>query len=107
MWERTGAQRPGNLALVRQGTVTVRLGDHERRAHRCLSSGEPACDQCCLAGFTHHCLEALLVDATFWLLAPGEEEAAAIRVQVAEDSLRLMQESLLVQEGECCALQQP
>ncbi|XP_063086327.1 SH3 domain and tetratricopeptide repeat-containing protein 1 isoform X5 [Cavia porcellus] len=50
-------------------------------------------------GFTHHCLEALLVDATFWLLAPGEEEAAAIRVQVAEDSLRLMQESLLVQEG--------
>ncbi|EHB03679.1 SH3 domain and tetratricopeptide repeats-containing protein 1 [Heterocephalus glaber] len=56
-------------------------------------------------GFTHHCLEALLVDATFWLLAPGEEEEeeeeeeAAICVQVAEDALRLMQESLLAQEG--------
>ncbi|KFO25735.1 SH3 domain and tetratricopeptide repeats-containing protein 1 [Fukomys damarensis] len=50
-------------------------------------------------GFTHHCLEALLVDASFWLLAPGEEEEAAIRVQVDEDALRLMQESLLAQEG--------
>ncbi|KAM6150282.1 SH3 domain and tetratricopeptide repeat-containing protein 1 [Erethizon dorsatum] len=50
-------------------------------------------------GFTHHCLETLLVDATFWLLAPCEEEEAAIRVQVAKDALRLMQESLLVQEG--------
>ncbi|XP_013362224.1 PREDICTED: SH3 domain and tetratricopeptide repeat-containing protein 1 isoform X2 [Chinchilla lanigera] len=50
-------------------------------------------------GFTHHCLEALLVDATFWLLAPGEEEETGIRVQVAEDALRLMQESLLIQEG--------
>ncbi|XP_023555675.1 SH3 domain and tetratricopeptide repeat-containing protein 1 isoform X2 [Octodon degus] len=51
-------------------------------------------------GFTHHCLETLLVDATFWLLVPSEEEeAAAIRVQVAEDALRLMQESLLLQEG--------
>ncbi|EGV91600.1 SH3 domain and tetratricopeptide repeats-containing protein 1 [Cricetulus griseus] len=29
-------------------------------------------------GFTHHCLENLLVDQTFWLLSPSEEEETAI-----------------------------
>ncbi|XP_021564791.1 SH3 domain and tetratricopeptide repeat-containing protein 1 [Carlito syrichta] len=50
-------------------------------------------------GFTHHCLENLLVDQAFWLLSPDEEEAAAIRVHVDEDALKRTHESLLVQEG--------
>lgn len=53
-----------------------------------------------LAGFTHHCLENLLVDQAFWLLSPSEEEETAIRVHVDEDTLKLTYESLLVQEGE-------
>nr|XP_020020925.1 SH3 domain and tetratricopeptide repeat-containing protein 1 [Castor canadensis] len=50
-------------------------------------------------GFTHHCLENLLVDQAFWLLSPSEEEETAIRVHVDEDTLKLTYESLLVQEG--------
>ncbi|XP_048220109.1 SH3 domain and tetratricopeptide repeat-containing protein 1 [Perognathus longimembris pacificus] len=55
-------------------------------------------------GFTHHCLENLLVDAAFWLLSAHqeeeeEEEETAIRVLVDQDALRLTHESLLVQEG--------
>ncbi|XP_075849045.1 SH3 domain and tetratricopeptide repeat-containing protein 1 isoform X4 [Microcebus murinus] len=50
-------------------------------------------------GFTHHCLENLLVDQAFWLLSPGEEEETAIRVHVDENALKLTHESLLVQEG--------
>ncbi|KAL2779962.1 SH3 domain and tetratricopeptide repeat-containing protein 1 isoform 2, partial [Daubentonia madagascariensis] len=50
-------------------------------------------------GFTHHCLENLLVDEAFWLLLPNEEEETAIRVHVDEDALKLTHESLLVQEG--------
>uniref|UniRef100_A0A8C3X9S0 SH3 domain and tetratricopeptide repeats 1 n=1 Tax=Catagonus wagneri TaxID=51154 RepID=A0A8C3X9S0_9CETA len=50
-------------------------------------------------GFTHHCLENLLVDQTFWLLAPDEDEETAIQVHVDEKALRLTHESLLVQEG--------
>ncbi|XP_066243817.1 SH3 domain and tetratricopeptide repeat-containing protein 1 isoform X1 [Saccopteryx leptura] len=50
-------------------------------------------------GFTHHCLENLLVDQAFWLLAPGEDEETAIRVHVDEEALRLTHENLLAQEG--------
>ncbi|KAM4854999.1 SH3 domain and tetratricopeptide repeat-containing protein 1 [Thomomys bottae] len=51
-------------------------------------------------GFTHHCLENLLVDPAHWLLSPREEEEeTAIRVLVDQDVLRLIHESLLVQEG--------
>ncbi|XP_047654153.1 SH3 domain and tetratricopeptide repeat-containing protein 1 [Phacochoerus africanus] len=50
-------------------------------------------------GFTPHCLENLLVDQTFWLLAPDEDEETAIQVHVDEEALRLTHESLLVQEG--------
>ncbi|XP_053778909.1 SH3 domain and tetratricopeptide repeat-containing protein 1 isoform X1 [Desmodus rotundus] len=50
-------------------------------------------------GFTHHCLENLLVDQAFWLLSPAEEEETAIQVHVDEEALRLTHESLLVQEG--------
>uniref|UniRef100_A0A8C9DFB5 SH3 domain and tetratricopeptide repeats 1 n=1 Tax=Prolemur simus TaxID=1328070 RepID=A0A8C9DFB5_PROSS len=50
-------------------------------------------------GFTHHCLENLLVDEAFWLLSPGEEEETAIRVHVDEDALKLTHESLLMQDG--------
>uniref|UniRef100_I3N7H4 SH3 domain and tetratricopeptide repeats 1 n=1 Tax=Ictidomys tridecemlineatus TaxID=43179 RepID=I3N7H4_ICTTR len=52
-----------------------------------------------LAGFTHHCLENLLVDRAFWLLWPGEEEETAIQVHVEEDALRRTHQSLLAQEG--------
>ncbi|XP_053422053.1 SH3 domain and tetratricopeptide repeat-containing protein 1 isoform X1 [Nycticebus coucang] len=50
-------------------------------------------------GFTHHCLENLLMDQNFWLLSPSEEEETAICVHVDEDALKLTHESLLVQEG--------
>ncbi|KAG8508678.1 SH3 domain and tetratricopeptide repeat-containing protein 1, partial [Galemys pyrenaicus] len=50
-------------------------------------------------GFTHHCLEDLLVDAAFWLLPPGKDEETAIRVHVDAATLGLTHESLLVQEG--------
>uniref|UniRef100_A0A8D2JI15 SH3 domain and tetratricopeptide repeats 1 n=1 Tax=Sciurus vulgaris TaxID=55149 RepID=A0A8D2JI15_SCIVU len=50
-------------------------------------------------GFTHHCLENLLVDQAFWLLSPGEEEETAIRVHVEEGALKLTYQSLLAQEG--------
>ncbi|XP_035874282.1 SH3 domain and tetratricopeptide repeat-containing protein 1 isoform X1 [Phyllostomus discolor] len=50
-------------------------------------------------GFTHHCLENLLVDQAFWLLSPAEDEETAIRVHVDEEALKLTHESLLVQEG--------
>ncbi|XP_076992419.1 SH3 domain and tetratricopeptide repeat-containing protein 1 [Tamandua tetradactyla] len=55
-------------------------------------------------GFTHHCLEHLLVDDNFWLRSPKEEEeegeeGAAITVQVDEAALRLAYERLLIQEG--------
>ncbi|XP_070318603.1 SH3 domain and tetratricopeptide repeat-containing protein 1 isoform X1 [Odocoileus virginianus] len=50
-------------------------------------------------GFTHHCLENLLMDQAFWLLEPDEDQETAVRVQVDEDALRLAYESLLVQEG--------
>lgn len=52
-------------------------------------------------GFTHHCLENLLVDQAFWLLSPSEDEEAAIEVHVEEEALRLTHESLLIQEGDC------
>nr|XP_031294032.1 SH3 domain and tetratricopeptide repeat-containing protein 1 isoform X2 [Camelus dromedarius] len=50
-------------------------------------------------GFTHHCLENLLMDQDFWLLAPHEDEETAIQVHVDEEALKLTHESLLVQEG--------
>ncbi|XP_059779634.1 SH3 domain and tetratricopeptide repeat-containing protein 1 [Balaenoptera ricei] len=50
-------------------------------------------------GFTHHCLENLLVDQTFWLLEPEEDEETAIQVHVDEEALKLTHESLLFQEG--------
>lgn len=50
-------------------------------------------------GFTHHCLENLLVDQAFWLLSPDEDEETAIQVHVDEEALRLTHESLLIQEG--------
>ncbi|XP_045429925.1 SH3 domain and tetratricopeptide repeat-containing protein 1 [Pipistrellus kuhlii] len=50
-------------------------------------------------GFTHHCLEDLLVGPAFWLRAPEEQEEAAVRVRVDEEALRLTHESLLVQDG--------
>lgn len=55
-----------------------------------------------LSGFTHHCLENLLVDQAFWLLWPGEEEETAIQVHVDEGALRLTHQSLLAQEGGSC-----
>lgn len=54
-------------------------------------------------GFTHHCLENLLVDQAFWLLSPDEDEETAIQVHVDEEALRLTHESLLIQEGDCYA----
>lgn len=56
----------------------------------------------CLAppGFTHHCLENLLVDQAFWLLSPGEDEETAVHVHVDKEALKLMHESLLLQEGD-------
>lgn len=64
---------------------------------------EPTGDQAiCSPGFTPHCLENLLVDQTFWLLAPDEDEETAIQVHVDEEALRLTHESLLVQEGGPC-----
>lgn len=50
-------------------------------------------------GFTHHCLESLLVDQAFWLRAPDEDEETTIRVYVDEEALKLTHESLLTQEG--------
>ncbi|EPY88704.1 hypothetical protein CB1_000159009 [Camelus ferus] len=50
-------------------------------------------------GFTHHCLENLLMDQDFWLLAPHEDEETAIQVHVDEEALKLTHESLLVQEA--------
>ncbi|XP_027827065.2 SH3 domain and tetratricopeptide repeat-containing protein 1 isoform X3 [Ovis aries] len=50
-------------------------------------------------GFTHHCLENLLMDQAFWLLEPDEDQETAVQVQVDADALRLAYESLLVQEG--------
>lgn len=52
-----------------------------------------------LAGFTHHCLENLLVDQTFWLLSPSEEEETAILMYVNKDALKQTHKSLLAQEG--------
>lgn len=52
-----------------------------------------------LAGFTHHCLENLLVDQTFWLLSPSEEEETAILMYVNKDALKQTHKSLLTQEG--------
>ncbi|KAI4585428.1 hypothetical protein MJG53_005662 [Ovis ammon polii x Ovis aries] len=52
-------------------------------------------------GFTHHCLENLLMDQAFWLLEPDEDQETAVQVQVDADALRLAYESLLVQEGMC------
>ncbi|XP_036902344.1 SH3 domain and tetratricopeptide repeat-containing protein 1 isoform X2 [Sturnira hondurensis] len=50
-------------------------------------------------GFTHHCLENLLVDQAFWLLSPADDEETTIQVHVDEEALRLTHEGLLVQEG--------
>ncbi|XP_026959607.1 SH3 domain and tetratricopeptide repeat-containing protein 1 isoform X2 [Sagmatias obliquidens] len=50
-------------------------------------------------GFTHHCLENLLVDQTFWLLEPDEDQETAIQVHVDDEALKLTHESLLFQEG--------
>ncbi|XP_040093563.1 SH3 domain and tetratricopeptide repeat-containing protein 1 isoform X2 [Oryx dammah] len=50
-------------------------------------------------GFTHHCLENLLMDQAFWLLEPDEDQETSVQVQVDADALRLAYESLLVQEG--------
>nr|XP_058923699.1 SH3 domain and tetratricopeptide repeat-containing protein 1 [Kogia breviceps] len=50
-------------------------------------------------GFTHHCLENLLVDQTFWLLEPDEDQETAIQVHVDEEALKRTHESLLSQEG--------
>ncbi|XP_041492123.1 SH3 domain and tetratricopeptide repeat-containing protein 1 [Microtus oregoni] len=50
-------------------------------------------------GFTHHCLENLLVDQTFWLLSPSEEEETAILMYVSKDALKQTHKSLLAQEG--------
>ncbi|XP_011372103.1 SH3 domain and tetratricopeptide repeat-containing protein 1 isoform X2 [Pteropus vampyrus] len=50
-------------------------------------------------GFTHHCLESLLVDQAFWLLEPDEDEETTIRVHVDEEALKLTHEGLLTQEG--------
>ncbi|XP_037687330.1 SH3 domain and tetratricopeptide repeat-containing protein 1 [Choloepus didactylus] len=51
-------------------------------------------------GFTHHCLENLLVDQDFWLLSPEEDEdEAAIEVHVDAAALVLMHKRLLIQEG--------
>ncbi|XP_036777217.2 SH3 domain and tetratricopeptide repeat-containing protein 1 isoform X3 [Manis pentadactyla] len=50
-------------------------------------------------GFTHHCLENLLLDQAFWLLPPDEDEEAAIQVHVDEEALQLTHENLLAQEG--------
>lgn len=50
-------------------------------------------------GFTHHCLENLLVDQTFWLLSPSEEEETAILIYVNKDALKQTHKSLLAQEG--------
>ncbi|XP_030170151.1 SH3 domain and tetratricopeptide repeat-containing protein 1 isoform X3 [Lynx canadensis] len=50
-------------------------------------------------GFTHHCLENLLVDQAFWLLAPSEDEETTIQVHVDQEALTRTQEILLAQEG--------
>lgn len=50
-------------------------------------------------GFTHHCLENLLVDQAFWLLSPTEDEETAVQVHVDEAALKLTHESLLLQDG--------
>ncbi|XP_072593713.1 SH3 domain and tetratricopeptide repeat-containing protein 1 isoform X2 [Vulpes vulpes] len=50
-------------------------------------------------GFTHHCLENLLVDQAFWLLSPNEDEETAVQVHVDQEALTLTHESLLTQEG--------
>lgn len=55
-------------------------------------------------GFTHHCLENLLVDQAFWLLLPDEDEEAAIQVHVDEEALQLTHKNLLAQEGEGCVV---
>ncbi|GAB5570983.1 SH3 domain and tetratricopeptide repeat-containing protein 1 isoform X3 [Prionailurus iriomotensis] len=49
-------------------------------------------------GFTHHCLENLLVDQAFWLLAPSEDEETTIQVHVDQEALTRTQEILLAQE---------
>ncbi|XP_014644400.1 PREDICTED: SH3 domain and tetratricopeptide repeat-containing protein 1 [Ceratotherium simum simum] len=50
-------------------------------------------------GFTHHCLENLLVDQAFWLLSPDEDEETAVSVHVDEEALTRTHKSLLLQEG--------
>ncbi|XP_077731489.1 SH3 domain and tetratricopeptide repeat-containing protein 1 isoform X1 [Canis aureus] len=50
-------------------------------------------------GFTHHCLENLLVDQAFWLLSPNEDEETVVQVHVDQEALTLTHESLLTQEG--------
>uniref|UniRef100_A0A8C5LIR1 SH3 domain and tetratricopeptide repeats 1 n=1 Tax=Jaculus jaculus TaxID=51337 RepID=A0A8C5LIR1_JACJA len=52
-----------------------------------------------LLGFTHHCLQNLLVDQSFWLLSPSEEEETAVLVHVKKDALKLTHKNLLTQEG--------
>lgn len=60
---------------------------------------EPVSDKPGFVGFTHHCLENLLVDQTFWLLSPSEEEETAILIYVNKDALKQTHKSLLAQEG--------
>lgn len=43
------------------------------------------------------------MDQTFWLLEPDEDQETVIQVHVDEEALKLTHESLLFQEGECCA----
>ncbi|XP_067896287.1 SH3 domain and tetratricopeptide repeat-containing protein 1 isoform X2 [Heterodontus francisci] len=49
-------------------------------------------------GFVDHCMENLLLDQSFWLNCPDEEDAS-IEVQISEASLKIMCKGLLLQEG--------
>ncbi|XP_055988822.1 SH3 domain and tetratricopeptide repeat-containing protein 1 [Sorex fumeus] len=50
-------------------------------------------------GFTHHCLEQMLVDQALWLLPPGDDQEVAVRVHVDPATLQRTQENLLALEG--------
>ncbi|XP_054995123.1 SH3 domain and tetratricopeptide repeat-containing protein 1 [Sorex araneus] len=50
-------------------------------------------------GFTHHCLEQVLVDQALWLLPPGDDQEVAVHVHVDPTALQRTHENLLALEG--------
>ena len=106
---------PLTARVVRPGAAWVVDGTSRPQGRAGQGSPAPACEGFRVSlwglpvtgpvwppGFTHHCLENLLVDQAFWLLAPSEDEETTIQVHVDQEALTRTQEILLAQEGERC-----